>query len=55
MEDDLGVVLFERHNRKVVLTKTGAYLKKELAINLKNITHTLNHAKIIERWQEGRY
>ena len=53
MEDDLGVVLFERHNRKVVLTKTGAYLKKELAINLKNITHTLNHAKLLSDGKKG--
>ena len=30
MEEGLGVVLFERHNRKVLLTKAGEYLKKEL-------------------------
>ena len=38
MEDDLGIRLFERHNRKVELTKAGKYLQKELANNLKNLS-----------------
>ena len=37
MEQDLGVTLFERNNRRVALTKTGDYLQKELQINLKNL------------------
>ena len=53
MEDDLGVVLFERHNRKVLLTNAGEYLKKELAINLKNIEHTFNHAKLLNDGKNG--
>jgi len=53
MEDDLGVVLFERHNRKVLLTKAGEYLKKELTINLKTIEHTLNHAKLLNDGKSG--
>lgn len=47
MEDDLGIKLFERHNRKVHLTKPGLYLQKELTRNLKNLTHILNHAKLL--------
>ena len=47
MEDDLGIKLFERHNRKVALTKSGKYLQKELAKNLKNLEHILNHAKLL--------
>jgi len=53
MEEDLGVVLFERHNRKVLLTKAGEYLKKELTINLKTIEHTLNHAKLLNDGKSG--
>jgi len=53
MENDLGVLLFERHNRKVQLTNAGEYLKKELAINLKNIEHTLNHAKLLSDGKKG--
>ena len=30
METDLGICLFERHNRKVELTKAGLYLQNEL-------------------------
>ena len=33
MEQYLGVKLFERHNRKVELTKAGQYLQKELVNN----------------------
>ncbi|MFH4966206.1 LysR family transcriptional regulator [Gaetbulibacter sp. M235] len=47
MEDDLGIVLFERHNRKVELTKVGTYLKDELTRNLKNLDHVFNHAKLL--------
>ena len=53
MEESLGVVLFERHNRKVILTRAGEYLKKELTINLKNIEHTLNHAKLLNDGKSG--
>ena len=53
MEVDLGVVLFERHNRKVVLTKPGLYLQKELTQNLKNLTHILNHAKLLHDGMGG--
>jgi len=53
MEDDLGIVLFERHNRKVRLTKAGEYLKKELAITLKNLDYTLNHAKLLNDGKKG--
>ncbi|MFN0727940.1 LysR family transcriptional regulator [Polaribacter gochangensis] len=53
MENDLGVVLFERHNRKVLLTKAGEYMKKELAINLKSMEHTLHHAKMLSDGKKG--
>jgi DNA-binding transcriptional LysR family regulator len=47
MENDLGVQLFERHSRKVKLTKVGLYLKTEIARNLKSLTQILNHAKLL--------
>ena len=53
MEKDLGVVLFERHNRKVMLTKVGEYLKKELKLNLKNIEYTFSHAKLLNDGKNG--
>ena len=53
MEDDLGVVLFERNNRKVKLTKAGEYLKKELIQNLKNLETIIQHTKLLDKGVEG--
>lgn len=53
MEQDLGVTLFERNNRRVALTKTGDYLQKELQINLKNLEDILTHSKLIHHGKEG--
>ena len=54
MENDLGFSLFERHNRKVKLTKAGSYLKKELQINLKHLDEILNHAKLLNDGIAGK-
>ncbi|WP_158838626.1 LysR substrate-binding domain-containing protein [Polaribacter sp. L3A8] len=53
MEDDLGVKLFDRHNRKVELTKTGEYLRKELTRNLNELTEILDFAKLVNNGVEG--
>jgi len=53
MEIDLGIQLFERHNRKVVLTKAGHYLKTEIEQNLKGLDRIINHAKLIENGKDG--
>ncbi|MFV9550358.1 LysR family transcriptional regulator [Algibacter sp. PT7-4] len=53
MEDDLGIILFERHNRKVELTQAGQYLKDELTRSLKNLDAIFNHAKLLNNGIEG--
>lgn len=53
MEDDLGIQLFERHNRKVKLTHAGEYLKFEITKNLKNLSQIINHAKLLQNGKEG--
>jgi len=53
MEQDLGVTLFERNNRRVALTKTGDYLQKELQINLQNLEDILARSKLIHHGKEG--
>ncbi len=54
MEEDLGIQLFERHNRKVVLTKAGNYLKNELSIHLKQLDDIINHAKLLHDGKKGQ-
>ncbi len=53
LEDDLGIKLFERHNRKVELTKTGQYLKEAVSKNLKSLDSIFAHAKLLEDGVEG--
>ncbi len=53
MEEKLGVVLFERHNRKVELTKAGLYLQKELSQNFKYLDGILHHAKLLNEGVDG--
>ncbi|MGY8949619.1 MAG: LysR family transcriptional regulator [Flavobacteriales bacterium] len=52
-EEELGVALFERHTRKVVLTKVGEYLKIEFSIQLKTLSHTLENAKMLHNGKKG--
>jgi DNA-binding transcriptional LysR family regulator len=53
MEDELDIILFERHNRKVELTQAGLYLKDELNRNLKSLDTIFNHAKLLNDGAEG--
>ena len=53
LEEEVGVVLFERHTRKVVLTKVGVYLKIELELQLKALSHTLDTAKLLQEGKKG--
>ena len=47
MEDELGVKLFNRHNRKVELTHAGIYLQQELKSNFKRLDDLIHHAKLL--------
>lgn len=47
MEENLGIQMFERHNRMVKLTPVGKYLRSELTNNLKNLDDIFNHAKLL--------
>ena len=53
MEDDLGIQLFLRHNRRVELTKAGIYLKSEITRSLKNLENVIEHAKLLNDGIEG--
>lgn len=54
MEDDLGIKLFERHNRKVELTPSGEYLYNGLLKNFKQLEELLNHAKLLNDGIAGK-
>lgn len=53
MEDELGIQLFERHNRKVKLTLAGNYLKAELQRTFTQLDHILDHAKLLDQGEDG--
>ncbi len=54
MEEELGFPLFERSNKRVVLTKAGKYLKEEVDLIFKNVEDTFNHAQLIHEGMEGQ-
>ena len=53
MENELGIQLFERHNRKVELTEAGLYLKTEITRNLKELEDILLHTKLLNDGVKG--
>lgn len=53
MEQELGLELFERSNKKVYLTKAGKYLQNEIELILKNLDHTFSHTQLIDQGKEG--
>lgn len=54
MEEDLGIQLFVRHNRKVQLTPAGLLLKTELSRTLKDIDNILDSAKLLQEGKQGK-
>lgn len=53
MEEHLDLKLFDRHNRKVTLTASGEYLKKDLTSAIKHIDGIFSHAKLLQKGYEG--
>jgi DNA-binding transcriptional LysR family regulator len=53
MESELGIQLFERHNRKVSLTQAGEYLKEEYQSIIKSLDKAQNHAQLLHKGKEG--
>ena len=53
MEENLGIELFERHNRKVKLSKAGAYMQNELNIHFKKLDDIIEHAKLLNDGLDG--
>lgn len=53
LEESLGLSLFDRHNRKVLLTRAGTYLKAELSQHFKQLDEFVKHAKLLDQGLEG--
>jgi len=53
LEVALGVQLFERHNRKVLLTQAGTYLQEELSVHLQQLEKILEHTQLLHQGVEG--
>ncbi len=54
MEDYLGLILFDRHNRKVELTQAGKYLATEYKALLKKLDASSTHALLLHQGLRGR-
>jgi len=53
LEEELGVMLFERTKKRVQLTAQGSYLKEEAAKVLAQIESMRNHLPLVEDGAEG--
>ncbi|PQJ23272.1 LysR family transcriptional regulator [Tenacibaculum sp. SG-28] len=53
LEAGIGVTLFDRHNRSVVLTEAGKYLQSEITKNLNSLGAIFEHAKLIDAGKDG--
>jgi DNA-binding transcriptional LysR family regulator len=54
MEDELGIILFDRHSRRVVLTEAGKFLKEELSKHFNHLDQIIDHASHIHNGHEGK-
>ena len=53
LEKEIGLTLFERNNRSVKLTPAGLYLKEEVKRILKEMNHSVEHAKLLHDGLQG--
>ena len=54
LESQLGLKLFERHNRKVELTTVGSYLKEEWQRYMSDLDRTVEHARLLQAGRHGQ-
>jgi len=54
LEDDMGVKLFERHNRKVELTPAGTYFAFALEKHFKMLDEVIEHTKLLNDGMAGK-
>lgn len=53
LEEDLGVLLFERHARGVRLTEAGRYFVERVAAGIDMLDHAVNTAGMVARGEQG--
>ncbi len=54
LEANLGIQLFDRHNRKVELTAAGQYLKTEWTRYISDLDRTIEHARQLQEGEKGQ-
>lgn len=54
LEEDLGILLFERHARGVRLTEVGRHFVEKITIGLDHLDHAVKTAGMVARGEHGR-
>jgi len=54
LEQDLGILLFERRHRGVRLTEAGRHFLEQVAIGIDHLDHAVKTAGMIARGEQGR-
>lgn len=54
LEEDLGILLFERHARGVRLTEAGRYFVERVSTGIDQLNHAIRTAGMVARGEDGR-